>query len=433
MIYAGSPALRRPALRRARRGALPPGRLPRPGVGGGDDPPAAGRGARVPVGHGVERRGAGRLDHHRARARPRPSSRSGARSSSTTSTWSATRAARTSTCCPPSSTAAPTPRPSRLDDEALHVRGAPSRGGRAGAFFTPRRVEVIDRLQDEGMLPAITFIFSRNACDDARDACLDAGLRLTTPDERARIRAIVDERTAALADADLDVLGLRPVPRRARDGRRRAPRRAWCRRSRRRWRRASPRGSPRRCSPPRRSRSGVNMPARSVVIERLTQVHRRAPRAPHPGGVHAAHRAGRPSGHRRGRLRHRALVAVRPLRTGRRAGLEPHLRAARPRSGPPTTWPRTWCAATSPTRPTTCSTCPSPSSRPTRPSCASRRGIERQQDATGPRSEPRPRCERGDVDGVPAACEPRRSSRAPCRADRRSRRRSTARSRRSAG
>ena len=27
----------------------------------------AGRGARVPVGHGVERRGAGRLDHHRAR------------------------------------------------------------------------------------------------------------------------------------------------------------------------------------------------------------------------------------------------------------------------------------------------------------------------------------------------------------------------------
>ena len=43
MIYAGSPALRRPALRRARRGALPPGRLPGPGVGGGHHPPAAGR------------------------------------------------------------------------------------------------------------------------------------------------------------------------------------------------------------------------------------------------------------------------------------------------------------------------------------------------------------------------------------------------------
>jgi ATP-dependent RNA helicase HelY len=101
----------------------------------------------------------------------------------------------------------PNPEASRLDDEALHVRGAPSRGRPRRRFFTPRRVEVIDRLQDEGMLPAITFIFSRKACDDARDVCLDAGLRLTTPDERARVRAIVDECTAALADADLDVLG----------------------------------------------------------------------------------------------------------------------------------------------------------------------------------------------------------------------------------
>src|SRR3546814_17341003 len=57
------------------------------------------------------------------------------------------------------------------------------------------------------MLPAITFIFSRKACDEARDACLDAGLRLTTPDERARVRAIVDERLVNLADADLHVLG----------------------------------------------------------------------------------------------------------------------------------------------------------------------------------------------------------------------------------
>ena len=96
----------------------------------------------------------------------------------------------------------------RLDDEALHVRhGGSSRGRPRRRFFTPRRLEVIERLQDEGMLPAITFIFSRKACDDARDACLDAGLRLTTPEERARVREIVDERTANLADADLDVLG----------------------------------------------------------------------------------------------------------------------------------------------------------------------------------------------------------------------------------
>ena len=100
----------------------------------------------------------------------------------------------------------PNPEASRLDDEALHLRGG-SRGRPRRRFFTPRRLEVIERLQDEAMLPAITFIFSRRACDEARDACLDAGLRLTTPEERVRIRAIVDERTAALADADLDVLG----------------------------------------------------------------------------------------------------------------------------------------------------------------------------------------------------------------------------------
>jgi ATP-dependent RNA helicase HelY len=101
----------------------------------------------------------------------------------------------------------PNPEADRLDDEALHVRGRPARGRPRRRFFTPRRVEVIERLQEEGMLPAITFIFSRKACDEARDVCLDAGLRLTTPDERARVRAIVDERTAGLADADLQVLG----------------------------------------------------------------------------------------------------------------------------------------------------------------------------------------------------------------------------------
>jgi ATP-dependent RNA helicase HelY len=99
----------------------------------------------------------------------------------------------------------PNPEADRLDDEALHARGY-GRGRPRRRFFTPRRLEVLDRLQDEGMLPAITFIFSRKACDEARDACLDAGLRLTTAEERARIRAIVDERTAVLADADLDVL-----------------------------------------------------------------------------------------------------------------------------------------------------------------------------------------------------------------------------------
>ena len=100
----------------------------------------------------------------------------------------------------------PNPEADRLDDESLSTRG-PVRGRPRRRFFTPRRLEVIERLAEEGMLPCITFIFSRNACDDARDACLDAGLRLTTPEERVRVRTIVEERTVSLADADLDVLG----------------------------------------------------------------------------------------------------------------------------------------------------------------------------------------------------------------------------------
>ncbi|MGH9274656.1 MAG: DEAD/DEAH box helicase, partial [Acidimicrobiales bacterium] len=51
----------------------------------------------------------------------------------------------------------PNPEADRLDDEALHVRGRGQRGRPRRRFFTPRRVEVIERLQEEGMLPAITF------------------------------------------------------------------------------------------------------------------------------------------------------------------------------------------------------------------------------------------------------------------------------------
>jgi ATP-dependent RNA helicase HelY len=97
----------------------------------------------------------------------------------------------------------------RLDNDTLHGRG--SRRGQARRprrrFFTPRRPEVIEMLAERQMLPALYFIFSRMGCEEAVTACLDAGLRLTTPDERARIRAIVEERTAALTDDDLDVLG----------------------------------------------------------------------------------------------------------------------------------------------------------------------------------------------------------------------------------
>jgi ATP-dependent RNA helicase HelY len=97
----------------------------------------------------------------------------------------------------------------RLDDEVVRQRGGRQRGNRRPRrrLFTPRRPEVVEMLDERDMLPALYFIFSRMGCEEAVASCLDAGLRLTTPDERTRIRAIVDDHTAALSDDDLDVLG----------------------------------------------------------------------------------------------------------------------------------------------------------------------------------------------------------------------------------
>ena len=60
-----------------------------------------------------------------------------------------------------------------------------------------------------GLLPAIFFIFSRAQCDAAAKACVDAGLDLVDAGERTAIRAIIDARLGGLEQADLDVLGFR--------------------------------------------------------------------------------------------------------------------------------------------------------------------------------------------------------------------------------
>ncbi|MGW3565686.1 DEAD/DEAH box helicase, partial [Streptomyces sp. NPDC000941] len=74
-------------------------------------------------------------------------------------------------------------------------------------IWTPGRPEVIERLDAEGLLPAITFIFSRAGCEAAVQQCLYAGLRLNDEAARARVRSIVEERTSGIPDEDLHVLG----------------------------------------------------------------------------------------------------------------------------------------------------------------------------------------------------------------------------------
>lgn len=77
-------------------------------------------------------------------------------------------------------------------------------------YRIPRRTDVVQYLAEADMLPAITFIFSRAACDDATRQCLEEGIRLTTPSERSRIRALTEASVERLEDADLATLGYGP-------------------------------------------------------------------------------------------------------------------------------------------------------------------------------------------------------------------------------
>jgi ATP-dependent RNA helicase HelY len=88
------------------------------------------------------------------------------------------------------------------------------RGGgsyhRGGPQERADRPEVIDMLDRQNLLPAIFFVFSRVGCDQAVTQVLRAGIRLTTADERDEIRDIVEDRCRTILDEDLAVLGYWP-------------------------------------------------------------------------------------------------------------------------------------------------------------------------------------------------------------------------------
>ncbi len=135
---------------------------------------------------------------------------------------------------------------------------------------TPSRLEILDLLEERDMLPAIWFVFSRRGCEEAAAAAARAGVRYTTAAERSAIDAIVDEHLARLDDDELEVLD--------------APR----------WRRLVRRGMAAHHAgmvPPMKEAVeacfaaglirvvfatetlalGVNLPARSVVVDRLSK------------------------------------------------------------------------------------------------------------------------------------------------------------------
>jgi ATP-dependent RNA helicase HelY len=81
------------------------------------------------------------------------------------------------------------------------------RAYRRSGLFAPRRAETVDRLAGEGLLPAIYFIFSRAGCDEAVRQCVREGRRLTSAAERRQIREVAETTAGHLSDADLSALG----------------------------------------------------------------------------------------------------------------------------------------------------------------------------------------------------------------------------------
>jgi len=81
------------------------------------------------------------------------------------------------------------------------VPPTPHQGGRLD------RWRIVEMLDDQNLLPAIFFVFSRVGCDQAVKQVLRSGIRLTTADQRDEIREIVEARCRTLRDEDLAVLG----------------------------------------------------------------------------------------------------------------------------------------------------------------------------------------------------------------------------------
>lgn len=95
----------------------------------------------------------------------------------------------------------------RSEREALRRLRTPRHRGRHDDENRLGRPEVIEKLQFNQMLPVITFIFSRQGCDAAVKQCLAANLRLTSTEEREEIRNTALKYTSTINSEDLELLG----------------------------------------------------------------------------------------------------------------------------------------------------------------------------------------------------------------------------------
>ena len=241
--------------------------------------------AGVPVGHGVQRQRA-RSSGSRPSGGPPTSVHRGTSGRSSSSTCTSWATARLRAAAPAADAgrrrAQPRRRPLRRRSTDGEVETGPPCGEQrptadAGLHAPPPRGRRACWPRHE-LLPAIVFVFSRAGCDDAgrhwprRRAPADRSAQ-----DRARIREIVDDHTAGLTDADLDVLGYDRW-RAGLEARASPPTTpAWSRPSRRRSRQCFIEGLVKVVFATETLALGVNMPARSVVIENLSKFNGERP------------------------------------------------------------------------------------------------------------------------------------------------------------
>ena len=100
----------------------------------------------------------------------------------------------------------PNPEGERLDRDRRGRRGT-ARGAGGRRRRAPDRVTTVEALARRRMLPAIYFIFSRAGCDDAARGVARAGLELTGPAERRLIGEIVEPYVRLLGHNDRRAVG----------------------------------------------------------------------------------------------------------------------------------------------------------------------------------------------------------------------------------
>lgn len=98
------------------------------------------------------------------------------------------------------------PNPAGQDFEVRSGRASRGRDVPRKRWAVPRREAIATLLASSDRLPAIVFVFSRARCDEAARSLAETGLSLTTPDDQSRIRQIVDQVCVGIGERDREVL-----------------------------------------------------------------------------------------------------------------------------------------------------------------------------------------------------------------------------------